>query len=260
MSKTWIDERPLEEIIRTTVPNTRFADSVEDVLLRIHIDSQFQYKLYKSNSQATLYDLDIEILTFKINQLLKDIHWEDDKFNKYCEQYGKLAKYDSQNTGGEDYGESVKEEEEEEEVEVEEYVKGQKDFVAVKNKAQKGDDLKQILKQIQQLKSHMASSQEKLRGYQQEKEALELQRQYYTHYQYADRVYFSFMKKLVSSYEKQKDEEFLKQGLYCILQYWDMMRRRYVPKDACVNDKGTCSLHYLPFADEGAKRCVLHVL
>ncbi len=256
MPHTWIDERPLEEIIQTTVPHPRFDALVDDVLLRIDIDAQFQYKLYKNTNNVTIYDTDIIILTAKLKQLERDYKEEDTRFQKLCESYGELAVHDTENTGS-----SNTEEEEEEELEdnnVEDKLVGQKDFIAVKKTAAHGKELQKILLQIKQIKAQMADRQQKLMNIQGEITILQTNIEAFQHYQYADRIYFSFMRKLILLFEKNKDQDFLKKGIYCILQYRDMMRKRYVSKEPCeVNDKNYCSNHFLPIIEN--KLCSLVV-
>jgi hypothetical protein len=259
MFHTWIDERPLEEIIQTTVPNSHFDSEVEDILLRIDIDAHFGYKLYKNTHNSTLYDTDILILTNKIKDLNKMYSYEEEKFKKLCETYGELAIYDSENTGSYDQDGEGEEEEDEMDTSVDEMMVGQKDFTAGKKGPSKTKEtttklthkeLQKILLQIKSIKAQMASSQQKLMDFHKQKDSLEQVLNTYNHYQYADRVYFSFMRKLIPLYEKNKDLEFLKKGVYCIVQYRDMMRKRYVSKDICKeNDDQMCDTHYLPIIE-----------
>lgn len=269
MIRTWIDERPLEEIIQTTVPNNHFDDSVEDLLLRVNIDAQFGYKLYKSTTNVTIYDTDILILTNKIKDLDKSYKYEDEKFKKLCESYGELAVHDSENTGNYEEDKDDDEddiEDEETNTNVDQMLVGQKDFTAAKKGPSTKElpnklthkELQKILLQIKNIKAQMASSQQKLMDLHKEHTALEQVMNTYKHYQYADLIYFSFMRKLIPLYEKNKDLEFLKKGLYCIIQYRDMMRKRYVSKDICKeNDNQMCATHYLPIIENN--RCSLVV-
>lgn len=261
MYHTWIDERPLEEIIQTTIPNKHFDALVEDILLRIEVDSHFHYKLYKNTNNVTIYDTDINIYTVKLKQLEKDYKNEEGKFQHLCESYGELAVHDTENTGSHeevDVKEDIEEDVEEEDNNVEDRLVGQKDFTAVKKKAPTTKELKKILLQIKTLKSQMASSQQKLIELQKDITTLETKLEAYKHYQYADRIYFSFMRKLILLFEQNKDNEFLKKGIYCILQYRDMMRKRYVSKAPCEeNDEQYCTTHFLPIIEN--KLCSLVV-
>lgn len=224
--KTWIDERPFEDIVQTTLCLHAYKEEVEDILLRIDIDEQFQFKCYKSNNTYTLYDGEILSMKRKKTELETEVKTVSKKFEDLCLEYGTLADKEDPNFVEKEKGE-------EDEVDVEQEVVGQKDFKANKKgkpstAEEKEKEKLAIQKRIQQLKNSMANTQDKLISLQSEVETVNEKIATFEHNQKITRLYLRYMKTLVETYEKNRNREFLVKGIYNAVQYTDMMIKRFV--------------------------------
>lgn len=263
----WHQSHPYEKLVLSVVPSSPYVKEIEDTLISIYVDSHYGYKAYKSATQSSVYDRDIDIWTAQKKTIDTDMKKEEDILEKLSQKFAELQKF---------LDPSAQEEEEEEEDEEEEELvavpkeRGKERILSQVNKASvksKREQEKQMAKQAKITQANMATAQEKLLSLQKEKEELEKKILYYGHYRDASLGFSNSMKRIVQSFERTQDLETLVKEVADLHAYYDMIRRRYVPQDRCKGSaKGLCETHYLPLytpvlaqQKEGwSVRCALH--
>ncbi len=250
----WHASNVYEKMILAVLPTTKHKDRIQDYLYRIYVDSHYDYKIWRQPSPGTLYDADIDLFIGTKKALEEKYAKEEDTFKKLCEKFQSLGG----NEGEGDHAEGEEEEEEDEEEVVE--VQSQKDTKVMTKGSRKGalqqakekERLRQV--QLKQTKANMATTQQNLIDIQKEIETLDTKIEYYGHYQYADRGLSLSLRKIILEYANTLDDETLIRQLDDLIDYHEMIRSRYVPKDPCRGGKGLCGTHYLPlFATKWSK-------
>jgi delta 1-pyrroline-5-carboxylate dehydrogenase len=241
----WHIERPFLDIVQTSIPTSPFKQKVEDYLLHLWVDEQYDFHLFRNSKIYTIYDTELDIMECKKKQLEADQKKEEENFKKL------LNKLKEQGTASKESA-SEKEEEAEEEED-----KGSKDFNAnQKQKKGKGSqpsrrtlakNEKHKAMLVKGIKTSLATSQENLIEIQEELEMLQKKSEAYCMFQHADRLMQKDMRDLVKSYEETHDRNNLIQGLEKIVAEHDKLMRRAVPTENCSGEhKGLCNTHYLP--------------
>ena len=249
----YIDERPFEQIIRERTLSNKYAAKIEELLEDISRDEASGFKLYKNTSKQTLYDNDLDTWKAQKKRLEEERKKEEDLFEKYCKKFQELGITGPVEGTGDD--------DDEEEEEIEELIHEKKEKPIQKNVSGKNTQTqtqtqiqikaKQAAALAKTLKTSMATSQQKLIDNQKNLEEVEIKIKYYTHYQYAARGYIGAMRKLILLYEREKDKEILRKGLDFILEYTDMLLKRYTSTDNCRGEVNSlCESHYLPLYQE----------
>lgn len=240
----YIDERPFEQIVMERTLSNKYTSRIEELLEDISIDKESGFKLYKNNNRHTLYDNYLDMWKAQKKRTEEDIKKEEELFEKYCKKFEELGVVAALDDSDDD---------EEDEDDAEEFVHEKKEKplqrnVNVKNtQTQRQQQAKERAALAKTLKNSMATSQQKLIDNQKKIEQLDVKINYYTQYQNASQRYIGAMRNLVLLYERNQDKEFLRKGLDFILEYTEMLMKRYVSPKSCVGEVGTlCESHYLP--------------
>jgi hypothetical protein len=240
----YIDERPFEQIVRERTLSDKYVSRIEELLEDISIDQASGFKLYKNTSKHTLYDKDLDLWTAQKKKIEEEMKKEEDLFEKYCKKFEELGEVAALDDSDDD---------EEEEDYAEELIHEKKEKplqrnINVKNtQTQRQTQAKERAALVKTLKTSMATSQQKLIDNQKKIEELDVKIKYYTHYQYATQKYIGAMRNLILLYERNQDKEFLRKGLDFILDYTDMLMKRYVSPKSCTGEiNSLCESHYLP--------------
>lgn len=264
----WHQSHPYEKLIQSVVPSTQYAKEIEDSLISIYVASHYDYKVYKTPTNHSVYDVDIDIWKYRQKEIAKESKKEEETLEKLGKKFAELQKFLDPSLQKE---EAEEEEEEEEEAQVElPSEKGKQRIVAQVNKVSlksKKEQEKQTAKEAKITQANMARSQDNLLSLQKETEELAKKIEYYEHYHFASLGFSRTMKRIVHSFEETQDLKVLIQELADLHAYYDMIRRRYVSQDKCKGSgKGLCETHYLPLSTpvlaeqkEGwLVRCALH--
>lgn len=256
LGDNWHVDHVYDRLILSILPDTKHKKRIENYLYQIYVDSHYDYKSWRHPPPGTIYDLEIDLFRGQKKALEEKYTKEEETFTKLCEKFQTLggAEKDDNSEGGD------QEEEEEDEEEEIVQVKGQKDTKVVSKgtgkeaaaKAREQERHRQL--QLKQTKANMAATQQTLIDIQKEIETLDTKIEYYGHYQYADRGLSLSLRKIILEYAKTNDDEVLIRNLDDIIDYHEMIKRRYVPKDPCRGGKGLCATHHLPlFASKWSK-------
>lgn len=247
LGNDWHASNVYDKLILSVVPKTKHKERIQHYLYTIYVDSHYDYKPWRQAAQGTVYDMDIDLSKGMRKNLEEKYAKEEETFKKLCEKFESLG-------GTEGEGDAPEEHEEEDTNEEEDSVqeKSQKD-TKILTKAGGKQALLQAkekerlrLSQLKNTKANMATTQQNLMDIQKEIEMIDTKITYYGHYQYADRGLSISLRKIILEYAKTKDDETLIRQLDDIIDYYEMIRRRYVPKDPCQGLKGLCETHYLP--------------
>jgi hypothetical protein len=241
----WHNPHPYVRLITSVLPDTGFeeAEAIEKRLLQVYEDEHFEFKsLRNSKPIQTTYETEIEIATSKKKQLEEEVKREEDRFNKLLEKFKEHGAPET-SSEGEKEEEEAEDEEEEDAAEAKHRGKGQKAC----RRTLKAEAVRQA-KLVQGIKTSMASSQMRLMELNEELEKLTMLCKYYTHYSNATKYYLRSMRELTQKYSESKDAPALIKGIQDTLSYYEMMMRRYVPKESCCGTKGLCETHLLPLS------------
>lgn len=241
----WHIERPFLDIVQTSIPNSPFKQKVEDYLLHLWVDEQYDFHLFRNSKIYTIYDTELDIMAGKRKQLEADQKKEEENFKKL------LKKLKEQGTPSSGESSEDEEEEQEEEATKEEDFdanqKGKKGKGSQPSRRTLAKNEKHMAMLVKGIKTSLATSQENLIEIQEELELLQKKSEAYTLFQHADKITQNDMRDLVKSYESTHDRHKLIQGLEKIVAYHDKLMRRAVPTEKCSGDhKGLCKTHYLP--------------
>lgn len=264
----WHNSNPYYNLILSTAPTTKHVKEIEKLLFAVYEAEHYGFKKYTTTALSTIYDAEIDTWKAKISTIHVEMKKEEETLEKLTKKFAELEGFICpEDQEGED-------EEEEEEADDTPVPKEQgKQRVIATAKSSKSAQLAaqvEAKKKAQLAKvttSNMATSQQKLMDMQQELIALEKRITYYGHYQYADLGHQRTFRRLALAYEKDQDLAKLIQGLSDMLDYYHMIRRRYIPEDPCSGTyKGLCNTHCLPLYPTGyskdgsvmTSQCALH--
>jgi chromosome segregation ATPase len=242
----WHKSHPYEPLIRKVLPSTPYLSEIEDSLCSVYVAAHNDFKIYKTPTNHTVYDMDIDIWTDRKKKIQEEMKHEEDTLEKLAKKFADVQKFIDP-TLVEEEGE---EDEEEDVILPVERGSGKQRLVPQLNKTsvktKKQEEIR-MAKQANLTKANMASCQEKLMSLQKETEEIEKKIDYYGHYRDASLGFSRSMKRLIQSYEQIQDLEALIKELADLHSYYDMMRRRYVPKGTCSGSReGLCETHLLP--------------
>jgi hypothetical protein len=247
LANDWHQSHPYEKSILSVVPSSPFLSEIEDSLMAIYVASHYDYKVYKSASTTSVYDMDIDAWTFRKKTIDEELKKEGESLEKLSKKFAELQTFLDPTLHDED-----EEEEDEEEVPDLHKEKGKQRIVAQVNKTSvksKKEQEKQMAKQAKITQANMASSQEKLFSLQKEIEDLDRKIECYGQYREASLGFSRMMKRIVTDFEQRQDFPVLIKELADLHAYYDTIRRRYVPAEKCKGHaKGLCDVHHLPLS------------
>jgi hypothetical protein len=224
----WHDEHPYAHYVQQIVPQSRWILKIERALLQIWEAGHYDYKIYKSKDDSTFFDLDLENLRTQETTLQADIKKEEKAFEDLAKKLEDLQKTIAI---PEESSEDDKEEHSSEE--------------EVKPKKQVSK--KSPHQTLKTYKSSLATSQMKLKAFQQRMEELQLKKDAFTHYQVADQYYSKSMRGIVQHYIQTQNET-------CLIEDLDKMFDVYAKKmrdgsrQAPCSGTDLCETHYLPLS------------
>lgn len=222
----WHEDHPYERYIQHSVPQSRWIPKIERALLQIWEASHYDYKIYKSKDESTFYDLDLDILRGQETALTAEMKKEEKAFEDLAKKLEALQK-------------TVVAPEEPSEHESEEH--SSEEEVKPKKQVSKTSP-QQTLKAYT---SSLATSQLKLKGFQERLDQLALKKEAYMRYQTADQYYSKAMRGIVQHYIQTKNDEGLIQDLDAMFEAYDKkMRHGASPRQCSGTD--LCETHYLP--------------
>ncbi len=241
LGDNWHNEHVYRPLIEKIVPNSENKKAIALALIEIYVAEHYDFKQFRSTNTETVYDDDIDICKVRKKETEEKVAKEETNFKKLLEKFQQMEAPES---ATEEEKEEEEEEEEEEEVEVIRKGKGQK---ACKRSLKAEEQHKKML--AKGIKSSMASSQEKLRDLNEYIEQLNKKMEYFIHYQKASRYYQQTKRAAVLSYASSKDVEALVKDLDFAIDQYEMLMKRYVPKDRCAGSvPGDCTTHLLPLS------------
>lgn len=268
LADDWHRSNPYHKLILSAAPETKHVEQIEKLLFAIYEAEHYGFKKYATSAVYTIYDMDIDMWKAKISRLHVETKKEEETLEKLTKKFAELEGFIRP--------EDVEEEEDDEEAEETPAPKEQgKQHVIATAKSTKSAQLaaKEEAKKKAHLakvtKSNMATAQQKLIDMQKEVLQLEKRVAYYGHYQYADIGHQQTFRRLALAYEKDQDVKKLIQGISDMLDYYHMIRRRYIPEGPCAGSpKGLCETHCLPlyatsYTKDGhvaTSECSLHPL
>lgn len=229
MSK-YIDERPLEQIVRETVLDGNHTDYIESITSIVLNDEQHNWRYNTFKGDHTLFDSTISQLKNK-KQFLQS---EFDKLEKqYKSVLVKVSELD------EELDSPAEDEEEEEEQEEEDYYneKGNATYIKAKTQstALKPADIaaKRRKDEISRrnFKATLATLQEDLRSLMQEMRDIEKELETNEIEQEIGLKCIRTLRRIVEHYKREKDIEYVKKGAYFVKDYSDKLRIRSLPKN-----------------------------
>lgn len=245
----WHNYHPYYKLILSSAPDTKHVEEIEKLLFAIYEAEHYGFKKYTTSVVGTIYDMDIDTWKGRITKLTDEMKKEEETLEKLTKKFEELEGFIRP-------GSQEGEEEEEEDDEVDDTpapkeqgkqrviatAKNSKNAqLAAKEEAKKKAHLAKVTK------SNMATSQQKLMDMQKELLLLEKRITYYGHYQYADIGHQRSFRRLALDYEKDLDAAKLIRGISEMLDYYHMIRRRYISDAPCSGTyKGLCDTHYLP--------------
>lgn len=248
LGENWHADNVYVPIISSVVPNTKHLMKIQDVLYTLYVDEHYSFKNCKNISKSTLYSDEVESAEFRMKQLDEEMKREGDTLEKLAKKFEELEPYLEHSSNYND--------EDDEDDDDGNYVAQPKERGAklqTKGKKMTPQEAAKILEekrktqQAKNTKSAMATSQEKLMTLQSEIEMLEKKIEYYRHYHSAQYGRQCHLKRLVLAYEKDMNLEALIKGLDDMTDYYEMIRRRYVPSGPCKGEyKELCQTHLLP--------------
>lgn len=221
MSK-YIDERPLEQIVRETVLDGNHTDYIESITSIVLNDEQHNWCYNTFKGDSTLFDSEISHLRNKKQLLQSD-------FEKLDKQYQSVLVKVSQLDGELD---SPVEDEEEEENDEDDYYneKGKATYIKAKTQpgALKPADLAAKRKKDEvarrNFKATLATLQEDLRSLMQEMREVDGDLHKDEIEQDIQIKMLRTLRRIIEHYKKERDIEFVKKGAYFVKDYSDKLR------------------------------------
>ncbi len=229
MSK-YIDERPVEEIIQSTVLDGQHEDFIKTILEMILSDEENNWRFHPFRGDQNFYDMEVFHLMNDKKKLVSEQEQVQKHFDSVFAKVMELSKELNGDGGNSEYAEEEEEEEED-------YYDTAQDYYKEKNKAsmirakpaeiaakKKKDQIS-----LQQFKATMASLQEELRGF--AKVIAELDEKIKENKYYSEVAVKSFrtIRGIIGQYKKNRDVEYVKKGLYFVKKNSDMLMKRYDP-------------------------------
>lgn len=222
--KTYIDERPLEEIIQSVILDEKHNDFVEEVMdVLTRYDENYKYKGNPYDGDYTLYDGDIARLGNRKATLEKQKETLEKMYNA---SFDKVVALETSAVGPE-------EDEDEEEVDVEEEYyeanirkKGGSGAVrvkpaeAAKRKAQQANAAKNF-------KTTMATMQQEILDLNKELAVLSEELAKYVYYQEVSLKTIRSLRRIINHYKIHRDVEFVRKGAYFVKDYSTKLIERY---------------------------------
>lgn len=228
MSK-YIDERPLEQIVRETVLDGKHQDYINSTLSIIQSDEESNWRINTFRGDHTFYDAEIAHLNHKKDLLQSE-------FNKLNKQYQsvveKLAELDDA-IDGTPQGDEDEEECDEDDGDDYYQEKGKGAMFRVKPSAMKPAEREAKRKRDevsrQNFKTTLATVQEDLRTLMQEIRIVDSDLGRNRIEQELAIQMLRTLRRIVYHYKENKDIEFLKKGAYFVKDYSDKLRLHYFP-------------------------------
>ncbi len=227
MSK-YIDERPFEEVIRTTIIDENNQEYIETILHIVQNDESTGWKTNTFRGDSTMYEHEV----FHLKAKRKQIQTEFDQIEKhYTSVLGKVAEL-SKELNPNEYDEEDEYDEEEDEYE-EDYSteKGKGSFIKAKPAQLKPSDVATKRRQnefaYQNFKHTLATLQEELRTAMTEMKKIDAEIKRNEYYHDISVKSLRTLRRLVNHYKEHKDVEFLKKGVSFTKTYSDLLWNRY---------------------------------
>jgi len=243
---SWHDDRPFEEIVRKEIPESSYRFKVEDYLMHLWVDEQYDFHLYrKQQTDDTLYDYTIMDWTSELTKAKEEFKKEELLFEKLAKKFEEQGA-PSEEVVDEKSNASSGEEEVSNDIAPDTKVKGKVAKECKRSLKKKQAHEAMLAKSI---KSSMASSQQKLMDLQKEMDDLETKIAVYENYKQISLEKSRTLHALVRQYSSTQDRVALIRGLETMVSQEDKQLRSRISKEKCSGDlEGLCEKHYLPLS------------
>jgi hypothetical protein len=222
--KTYIDERPFEEIIQSVILDEKHKDFVEEVMdVLTRYDENYMHGTNPYNGDYTLYDGDIALLQNRKATLEKQKETLEKMYNA---SFDKVVALETSGVAGP----QEDEDEEEEDVDEEYYEtnirkKGGsaarvKPAAAAKQKAQQATAAKNF-------RTTMATMQQEILDVNKELAVLSEELAKYLYYQEVSVKTIRSLRRIINHYKIHRDTEFVRKGAYFVKDYSTKLIERY---------------------------------
>lgn len=218
--KTYIDERPLEEIIQSVILDEKHKDFVEEVMMVLaRYNEDYMYSANPYNGDHTVYDTDISRLENRKKLLEKK---KETLEKTYTASFDKVVALETQvNNNKEEEDESP---EEDDYHEVKDIQKGGP--IRIKP-AEAAKQKKQQTTAAKNFRTTMATIQQEILDLNKELEQITADLKKYTYYQEVTLKTIRTLRRIINHYKIYRDDEFVRKGAYFVKDYSSKLIDRY---------------------------------
>lgn len=230
----WHISRPFERMVEEYAPKSQYKEKIEDYLLNLWVDEQYDFKVTKNTKLYTVYDEQIEIWKVTKKQVEDKKKHEEDTFQKLYQQFEALDAPEVED-------EAVDEAEEEDDDTSTVRKTSKESARTIQEKARREAMRRQTVK------ANMAASQQRLIDLQKELDTLEEQTNAFLKFQQINRYILQTLRSLVLAYETTKNRKALVEGIEDLVNTEEKRFREGVSKEYCSGTvKDLCQKHHMP--------------